>query len=64
MNLRITECSIVARGIRNSIIEQYPKIVPVIDLIIPKKAALMIGKWYFRTSIHHFTTSNTLLMLS
>jgi len=34
----------VARGIRNAVLEQMPRLAPVIDEIMPKKAAVLITK--------------------
>jgi Pre-PUA-like domain len=38
--------SSVQRGIKNRIIETFPKIEVVIEDIIPKKAQLTLVKWY------------------
>jgi PUA domain protein len=38
--------SSVQRGIRQSILDNYPAIITYLDSIIPKKGDLKIVKWY------------------
>lgn len=38
--------SSVQRAIRSKVLEQYPKLEAVIDDIIPKKASIVLAKWW------------------
>jgi PUA domain protein len=33
------------RAIRNKILEEYPDIEPYMELILPKKAPMVVAKW-------------------
>lgn len=37
--------SSVQRGIRNSIVEQYPELEEEIEVLLPKKEPLFVIKW-------------------
>lgn len=46
----ISSCSLLknsaTRGIKSNILEQMPNLVPILDVIMPKKAAVYNVKWF------------------
>lgn len=39
------------RAIRSSILTQYPEVEPYLEQLLPKKAPMIVAKWYTKRSI-------------